>query len=537
MTKRFLASLFFLLAAGCTGENEGTGNGNSSNAPRDNVLRVAADAEPQSLDPMLTTGHTEHRILCSLFEGLTTLNQKTLAVEPGVAQSWEMSSDGKTYTFRLNPAAKWSDGTPITANDFIYSWKRILSPKLGSEYSYMLWCLENGEKYNKGDVTDFAQVGAKAIDDHTLEVKLLYPAPYFLTVHMHNAWFPVQQATIEKHGNIDDRQSKWILPENMVSNGPFKLVEWQPNRVIRVVRNEHYWNVANVSLEEIQFYPVNGNLQTAERMFRANEVDTMETLLITKVPAYKRDNPDVLRLDPFTATYFYRINTTRPPLNDPRVRLALAMSVDKVLFGAFIPARALSPPGIGGYTADAGIDYDLAKAKQLMAEAGFPDGKGMRPLEILYNESEDHQMIAEAVQDMWKKNLGIDVTSSKQEWKVYLNSMTALNYDVVRAGWIADYLDPMNYIECFTTGNGNNRTGWTNAEYDSLEQKARFEIDPAKRFGFMQEAEGILLGDTPIIPIYTYRQRYLVSPSVQGYDSNPMAYMNYRYFSVKHQPN
>ncbi len=542
MMKYFLSAMVLLAVIGCNGQDGGGTGATSTNAPKDGVLRIAADAEPQSLDPMLTTGHTEHRILTSLFEGLTTMNQKTLAVEPGVAESWSVSEDGKTYTFKLNPNAKWSDGAPVTAHDFVYSWKRILSPKLASEYSYMLWCLENAEKYNKGEITDFSQVGAKAIDDHTLEAKLLYPAPYFLTVHMHNAWFPVQQATIEKHGAIDDRQSKWILPENMVSNGPFKLVEWLPNRVIRVVRNEHYWNAGFIKLDEIQFYPVNGNLQTSERMFRVNEVDTIETLLITKVPTYQRENPSVLRLEPFTATYFYRMNVTRPPLNDPRVRLALAMAVDResicneVLFGAFVPARALTPPGIGGYTPEAGIDYDLEKAKQLLAEAGFPDGKGMRPIEILYNESEDHQMIAEAIQDMWKKNLGVEVTTNKQEWKVYLNSMTSLNYDVVRAGWIADYLDPMNYIECFTTGNGNNRTGWSNAEYDGLEQKARFEVDPAKRFGYMQEAERILLADTPIIPIYTYRQRYLLSPDVQGFDANQISYMNYRYFSVKRNP-
>jgi oligopeptide transport system substrate-binding protein len=524
-----------VVVCGCNGQR---GGGSSSKAARDGVLRVAADAEPQSLDPQLTTGHTEHRILTSLFEGLATLNQKTLAIEPGVAKSWDVSEDGKTYTFHLNPDAKWSNGTPVTAKDFVYSYKRILSPKLGSEYSYLPWCIENAEAYNKGTVTDFEKVGVKAIDDQTLEVRLAYPAPYFLSMQMHNAWFPVLQSNVEQFGKMDDRQSSWILAGNMVSNGPFKLVEWKPNEIIRVVRNEHYWDAKNVKLDEIEFYPVSGNLQTAERMFRANEVDTLETLVITKIPAYKRDNPSVLRLEPFVGTYFYRINTTRPPLNDPRVRLALAMSVDKksicddVLFGAFVPAVALTPPGIGGYTAEAGIPYDLTKAKALLAEAGFPDGKGMRPIEILYNESEDHQLIAEAIQDMWKKGLGIEVNTNKQEWKVYLNSMTTLNYDVVRAGWIADFLDPMNYCECFTTGNGNNRTGWSNAKYDELEHKARYELDPAQRFGYMQEAEKLLLSETPIIPIYTYRQRYLVSPDLQGCDGNVLGYMNYKYMSV-----
>lgn len=524
------ATSLAIAVAGCKGA--------SGVAPKEGVMRIAADAEPTSLDPQLTTGHTEHRILTSLFEGLATLNQKTLAIEPGAAKSWEIADDQLTYTFHLNPGAKWSNGTPVTAKDFVYSYKRMLTTKFGSEYSYMLWCIANAEAYNKGELDDFGKVGVKAIDDGTLEITLAYPAPYFLSMQIHNAWFPVLQSAVEKHGAMDDRQNDWILSGNHVSNGPFKLVEWKPNEIIRVVKNEHYWDAANVKLDEIDFYPVSGNLQTAERMFRANEVDTLETLVITKVPVYKRENPTALRLEPFAGTYFYRINVTRPPLDNPKVRLALAMSVDKksicdeVLFGAFVPAVALTPPGLGGYTAEASLPYDLEKAKQLLAEAGYPGGKGLRPIEILYNESEDHQMVAEAIQDMWKNGLGIEVTTNKQEWKVYLNSMTKLNYDVIRAGWIADFLDPMNYCECFTTGNGNNRTGWSNAAYDELERKARHELDPAQRIAYMQEAEKLLLSETPIIPIYTYRQRYLVSPELHGCDGNLLGYMNYKYMSV-----
>lgn len=534
--KHFLALLAAALVVGCGGKSGGT---NAINAPRDGVLRIATDAEPQSLDPYLVTGHTEHRILTSLFEGLTTLNQKTLAVEPGVAQSWDISEDGKTYTFHLNPAAKWSNGTPVTAADFVYGFKRMLSPKLGSEYAYMLWCIINAEKYNRGELSDFNEVGAKAIDDHTLEIKLEYPAPYLLSMQIHYAWFPVLQSNVEQFGAMDDRQNTWINAGNMVSNGPFKLAQWQPNRVIRVVRNEHYWDAKNIKLDEIQFYSSNGRLQAEEQMFRANEVDTIETLLITKVPVYRRENPSVLRLAPFVGTYFYRMNTKRPPLNDPRVRLALAMSVDRnsickdVLFDTFSPAVAFTPPDLAGYTAEVAIEYNLEKAKQLLAEAGFPDGKGMRPLEILYNESEDHQMIAEAVQDMWQKDLGIQVTTNKQEWKVYLNSMTTLNYDVVRAAWIADFLDPINYIECFTTDNGNNRTGWSNPDYDALQLKARHTADLTERYRLLQEAERLLLAETPIIPIYNYRQRFLVSPDVEGLEPNVLGYLNYRYFSVK----
>ena len=502
-----------------------------------NTLRVAADTEPAALDPHLVTGFTEHRLLTSMFEGLTTLNQKTLAVEPGVAESWTVSDDGLVYTFKINPNAKWSNGTPIMAKDFVYGWKRHLSPNLASEYSYMLWCMTNAEAYNKGQITDFNEVGVKALDDSTLEVTLAYPAPYFLSMQIHYSWYPVLQSNIEQFGSIDDRNSKWTRAGNMVSNGPFKLVEWSPNQLIRVERNEHYWDAAHVKLDAVEFYPMQ-NLLTEERSFQSGKVHFIETLLATKIETYQKENPSVLRIEPFIGTYFYRLNTTRPPLDDPRVRRALAMAIDRqsicdsVMYGAASPAVAITPPGIAGYTAQAAIEYNVEEARQLLAEAGYPNGQGMRPIEILFNESEDHERIAEAIQDMWKNNLNVEVTTNKQEWKVYLNSMNALSYDVVRSAWIADYLDPMNYMECFVTAGGNNRTGWSSKPYDELVEKARYCVDPVERFDLLQQAEAILLEEAPVAPIYTYKQKFLVSPEVQGYDVNPIGYLNYRSFSL-----
>ena len=509
----------------------------SSGRDRSNTLRVATDTEPAALDPHLVTGYTEHRILVSLFEGLTTLDQKTLAVEPGAAESWTISADQLVYTFKIQPNARWSDGTPVTAHDFVYGWKRHLSPDLGSEYSYMLWCLKNAQAYNEGKITEFNEVGVKALDDKTLEVTLAYPAPYFLSMQIHYAFFPVLKSNIEKFGKIDDRNSKWTLAGNMVSNGPFKLVEWKPNQIMRVERNEHYWDAADVRLDGIEFYPTE-NLLTEERMFRSGKVHLIETLLATKIDAYRKENPNVLRIEPFIGVYFYRFNTTRPPLDDPRVRRALAMAIDRqsicdsVMYGAATPAVALTPPNLAGYTAKAHIDYNVEEARRLLAEAGYSDGKGMRPIEILYNESEDHKRIAEAIQDMWKKNLNVDVTTNQQEWKVYLNSMTALNYDVVRSAWIADFLDPINYTECFVTGGGNNRTGWSSPEYDALVEKARYCIDPAERYELLQQAEAIFLDGAPIAPIYVYKQKFLVSPELKGLDANPLGYLNYRHFSL-----
>ena len=502
-----------------------------------NTLRIAADTEPAAMDPHLVSGYTEHRILTSLFEGLTTLNQKTLAVEPGAAESWSVSDDGLVYTFKINPNAKWSNGTPVTARDFVYGWKRHLSPKLASEYSYMLWCLKNAEAYNKGQITDFNEVGAKALDDATLEATLAYPAPYFLSMQIHYSWFPVLQSNIEQFGKIDDRISKWTRAGNMVSNGPFKLVEWTPDQLIRAERNEYYWNAANVKLDAVEFYPTK-NMLTEERSFKSGRVHTIETLLATKIQTYRKKNPSVLRIEPFIGTYFYRFNVTRPPLDNPLVRRALSMAIDRqsisenVMYGAASPAVALTPPNLAGYTAQARVDSSIEEARRLLAEAGYPNGQGMRPIEILFNESEDHERIAEAIQDMWKKNLNVQVVTNKQEWKVYLDTMNTLGYDVVRSAWIADYLDPMNYMECFVTDGGNNRTGWSSKPYDSLVEQARYCVDPVQRYDLLQQAEAILLDESPIAPIYTYKLKYLVSPEVQGYDANPMGYLNYRYFSL-----
>lgn len=514
------------------------GCGSGKNTDVQNVLRVGSDGEPASLDPYLVTGHTEHRILTSLFEGLTTANQKTLEVEPGVAESWEVTPDGLTYTFKLNPNAKWSNGEPVTAHDFVYGWKRHLTAKLASEYAYMLWCLKNGEKYNKGEVADFNEVGAKAVDDTTLVVNLEYPAPYFLSMQIHYSWFPVHQATVEKFGPMDDRTNRWILPGNMVSNGPFKLISWEPNQSIRVEKNEHYWDAARIKLEAVEFYP-SDDLSVQERRFRSKEVDVIETLLATKVDTYRKENPDVLFIEPFVGTYFYRFNTTRPPFNDVRVRRALAMAIDResicrdVLYNVVVPAAAFTPPGLAGYTAEASIPYNLEEARNLLTEAGFPNGQGFPAVEILYNISEDHQRIAEAIQDMWKKNLGINVGPANKEWKVYLSSLTTLNYDIARSAWIADFMDPINYHECFITDGGNNRTGWSNAEFDRLVSEARFELDQTKRYAALQQAEKIMMEEAPIAPIYSYRQRFLKSPDVKGLDANVQGYLNYRYIYVE----
>jgi oligopeptide transport system substrate-binding protein len=418
----------------------------------------------------------------------------------------------------------------------MYAWQRMLTPTLASEYSYMLYCMANAEAFNKGDLTDFSQVGCEAPDDHTIRVRLQYPTPYFLElVGQHYSWFPVHQATIEKFGAMDDRTSKWTRPGNLVGNGPYNLTRWVPNRVIEVRPNPNYWNAASLKNDGIDFYPVNEE-STEERMFRAGELDITESIPQAKAPEYRQNHPEMLRIDPWIGCYFYRVNVTRKPLDDARVRRALSMSLDReaicsqVMKTGQTPAYFLTPPNVNGYTSPARVQYDPVGARKLLAEAGYPGGKGFPSIDILYNTMEQHQLIAEAIQQMWKKELGIDVTLTNQEWKVYLSSTSneRLDFDLARAAWIGDVVDAINFLECFISGGGNNRTGWGNAEYDRLLAEAIRQNDLTKRHELYGEAETILMNEMPIIPIYHYTRAFLIQPNIHGYPPNLLGYRAYQ---------
>lgn len=501
------------------------------------VLRIGAGTEPATLDPHLATGHNEHRILTALFEGLTTLNQATLEVEPGMATAWEVSDDGLRYTFHLREDAGWSNGDPVTAHDFVYGWRRHLTPLLASQYSYMLWCVKNAEAYNTGAIDDFSLVGVRAVDDYTLEVALEYPAPYFLSSQIHYAWWPVHAPTIEAHGGIGERNSKWIEAGNMVSNGPYQLVRWEPNAILRVEPNPYYYDADIIDLEAVEFFPIE-DLSTEEREFRAGRLHLTNTFPMTRTNWYRENWPEVLNIDPAVGTYFYRFNVERPPFDDVRVRRAFAKAINKdeianyVAYGVVSPGTTLTPPGMAGYTAEAGIYFDPDEAQALLAEAGYPGGQGLPSVEILFNTSEDHRRIAEAIQQMWTNTLGARVTTSNQDWKVYLSNMERLNYHVCRSGWFADFLDPINFLEMFVTDGGNNRTGWSNPEYDALIDTARRTVSMEDRFALYQQAEALLLSEAPIAPIYVYTHRYLKDPRVTGLAPNLQGYLNYRYISL-----
>ena len=519
-----LAVLMVSVATGCSWRDEGALPGA--------VIRVGNGAEPQELDPHQVSGVTEHRILTSLFEGLADIDPATMQPVPATAESWDISPDGRVYTFHIRPTARWSNGDLVTAQDFAYAWRRILSPKLGSEYAYLLHCIRGARDYNDGKSTDFGTVGARAVDDRTLELTLESPTPYLLAMQVHFAWFPVHRATIEKFGAIDERGTQWTRAENHVGNGAFALAEWQPNDVLRARRNRHYWNTAKVRLDGIEYYPID-NQQTEERSFRAGNLDLSSTVPLHKITIYRKEHPDLIRISPYLGVYFYRINATRPPFTDPRVRKALAMALNRdeiannVMKAGERPATSFVPPDTVGYTSRASVKYDPEAARALLARAGFPGGQGLGPVEILYNSSDAHRTIAETVQRMWRDNLGIDARLLNQDWKVYLTAMNTLDYAVARSSWIADVADPVNFLECFQTGVGNNRTGWSSPEYDALIRASYMETDNTKRLELLQQAEALLLDGGPIIPIYYYSWTFLQSPAVRGLVTNPLGYIRW----------
>ena len=482
-------------------------------------------SEPQGLDPHIVTGVPEHHILISLCEGLTIPNPNPNDMNgymAGTAESWSISDDGKEYIFNINKNAKWSNGEPVTAEDFVWSWKRILTASLGSQYPDMLYYLEGAYEYHNGLIDDFDLVGVKSIDEHTLQVNLKNPTPFFLGLLSHYSTWPVHKDTVLKFGDIDDRNGEWTRPGNFVCNGPFQLKTWELNNKIVVEKNPHYYDASMVRLNEIHYYPVS-NVMTEDRMFRAGQLHLTSTLPSQKCPIYIEENPN-LRIDPYMGTYFYRINTENEVLKDVKVRKALAYSidrqllVDKVTKCGQIPAYSFTPPGTNGYQPTTEIPFDPVLAKSLLEEAGFSNENPFPKLEILFNTNEDHRKLALAVQQMWQINLGIEVELVNQDWKVYLNREMIGDFQISRAGWIGDYEDPNTFLDLMRPNRGNNKTGWENMEYDALVKKANTINNQAERYELLYKAEEILIENMPVIPLYTYVRAYQLSSDVKGFN-------------------
>ena len=502
-------------------------------ARADQTLLLGNGAEPGDLDPHLATAYTEFTILLALGEGLTAIDEATGQPVPAAAARWDVSTDGLRYTFHLRPDARWSNGDPLRAADFVFSFERVLRPALAAEYAYMLFPLRGAEAFNSGATTDFSTVGVSAPDERTLVLELATPTPHFLGLITNIAWYPVHPPTILAHGRIDQRGTAWTRPGNYVGNGPYRLESWTPNDRIEVVRHPHHHSDPAIGLRRVVFFPTD-NIPADEAAFRAGQRHATYDLLPDRIATYRREAPETLRIDPLLETFYLRFNTTRPPLSDVRVRRALALAVDReaiaatVLQGSRVPAPHYTPPGTGGYTATARQPHDPAAARALLAEAGFPEGKNFPRLEVLMNTDAINKSVLEAIQAMWRRELGIDVALVAQDFRVYLDAMKGLRYDIARARWIGDYDDPNTYLDMFVTDGGNNQTGWSSAAYDALIARAATTRDPAARHAVFQEAEALLLAEAPIAPVFFGARVHLLHPDVRGWRPSLLGIRRYQ---------
>jgi oligopeptide transport system substrate-binding protein len=498
------------------------------------ILHKGNGQEVQDLDPQIVNGVGEYNVISALLEGLVTEDSHDLHPIPGVAERWDISADGRTYTFHLRHNAKWSNGDPVIARDFVASYHRILSPGLAADYAYMLYAVRNAEEFNKGALTDFGQVGFRALDDWTLEISLTNPTPYFLSLLNHYSWFPVHVPTVNKYGPLYERGSYWTKPGRFVGNGAFTLEDWRVNQDIRVKKSATYWDAANVRLHGIVFHTIDSN-DVEERAFRSGQLHVTDTIPINRIGRYRREEPDLLRIDPYLGTYFFRVNITKPILNQRLVRRALALAIDRqsivenVTRGGQLPAFCFTPPNTAGYTCEAALPFNADAANRALAEAGFPNGRGIPPIEILFNTSENHKIIAEAVQQMWRKNLNIDARLVNQELKVYYDTRRAMNYQVIRSTWIGDYADPNSFLNLWITSGANNLTGWSNANYDRLIAEAGRTNERTARYRDFQRAEAILLDDAPILPVYFYTHAFLIRAGVKGWFPTILDHHPYKY--------
>ncbi|MHC4939149.1 MAG: peptide ABC transporter substrate-binding protein [Planctomycetota bacterium] len=495
-------------------------------------------SEPETLDPAIMTGVTEHTLALALYEGLTSHDPETLEPRPGVARSWEVSEDGKTYTFHLRKDASWSNGDPVTAEDFRWSWYRVMTHE-DADYSYLMYdYLEGGQEFKKAHVAaeDKASyetfkelVKAEVLDPYTFRVTLQNPTAYFLDLTTFETYMPVHRATVEKD------EKRWTQPESFVGNGPFVLTEWSPRKQIVMIPNEKYWDRGFVKLTKITALPYD-DLDTVYKKFVNKEVHWTKAVPTAKLDDAKK-RPEYF-VAPYLGSYFYRFNVKREHLSDKRVRKALSLAVNRktitsdVTKAGQIPAPWFCPAiESARYVPPKGFSYDPDEARKLMAAAGYPGGKNFPKMTIFYNKSEDHKKIAEAIAQMWRETLGIQVSLQNSEWKVYLKTVELLDYDVARAGWIGDYGDPMTFLDMWVTDGGNNNTGWSSAKYDRLIAEARKELDLAKRAKILQEAEKIVVEDEfPILPIYIYVNQGMKVESLQGWfenvrDLHPFQYM------------
>lgn len=461
--------------------------------------------EPESLDPAICTGQPDGRVASGLFEGLTRLDPVTAEPSPGIAERWEISPDGLRYRFFLRTNAVWSTGEPITSEDVVYSWRRVIDPATAADYAGQLYYVKNGEAISTGKIKDITQLGVRAIHPYLVEVDLENPTAFFLDLCAFRTLCVVPRQTIQKYGD------HWLMAQPLPTSGCYTLESWRVNDKIRLRKNPKHWDAANIQNEVVDLVHLE-SANTALNLFETGQADVIwdKTLIPMELMDVLKQRPST-HFFSYLATYFVRFNVTKPPFNDIRVRQALAMSVDKVRIATHImqggekPASTLVPPGTANYAAPEGLPYDPERARKLLADAGYPGGKGFPSFHYLFNTAKQHEQVAVELQQMWKKELGIQLELRNTEWKVYLADQSAVNFDLSRSAWVGDYNDANTFLDMFMSSNGNNRTGWKNTRYDELMRQANAMTDLKRRATLLAQAEKLLVADeAPIVPLFFY---------------------------------
>ena len=487
--------------------------------------------EPQTIDPALLVDLTGMRIISNCFEGLVRIDAEN-KIHSGVAKSWEISDDKKIYTFHLRDA-KWSDGSPIKASDFIYAWKRALSPETASEYAYQLYYIKNGEEYNRGKITDFELVGIKSLDDKTIRIELNAPTNYFLELTAFATYMPLKEDTVSVNPD-------WALsPKNYIGNGPFKLVEWEHNNKMRFVKTENYWDSNRVQLKELVFTMIEDE-SSELTAFELGEIDITLNVPLPDVERLKAEGK--LKVYPHIGTYYVCFNTQKPPFNDKNVRKAFTYAIDrkkivnKVMKRGEKVALAWVPYGIKDadgilefreFGEDLFPDNNVVEAQKCLSDAGYGVGLTFPEVTYIYNTNESHKILAETFQEMWRKNLGVQVKLINQEWKVFIKTRQEGDFQICRDGWTGDYLDPMTFMDVFVTGSGNNDAHWSNKEYDDLIRKAKMSSDQKERMELMHKAEKLLIEEMPICPIYFYVDAFCMKDNVKKLGVSPLGLVDF----------
>jgi oligopeptide transport system substrate-binding protein len=488
-------------------------------------FRVNLGTEPPSLDWSLATDHVSFNVIANLMVGLTEFD-KDLRPAPVIAKSWEFLEGGKKIVFHLRDDVQWTDGKKVRAQEFEYSWKRLLNPKTASQYAYILFDIANAQEYAEGKIKDASTVGVQAQDDHTLVVTLRHPASYFLAITTFEVTYPQRQDIIEKF------DTRWTEPGNIVTNGPFRLASWKHENEIELRANADYFR-GKPSIERVTMYMVNEKT-TAVTLFEQGNLDFMDDHSIppldkprlAKMPGYK--------LVPQLRGEYYSFAVDRKPFDNPKLRKAFALAIDrevfpKILQGGQTPATSWIPPGMLAHNPEIGLKFNPAEARRLLSEAGYPDGKGLPSIVLGYNTDEEKKLVAEAIQSMWQKHLGVVVRIENQEWKVFLKKLQNDPFPVFRAGWGADYPDPDNFMKLFTSNSGNNHGRWKNTRYDQLLEIAALELDAKKRGKVYDDAQKLLTEiDVAIVPLYWKGESTILSPKFTGLEYNSMARMDLR---------